>query len=390
MAMIEKIRNQRWLLIVVVGVSLLGFLINGAVLKWIQGGNSDIGEINGETISATEWMAAIDEQKLLFNYNGNESGLSNDTWNNLVESKLFLGEFEELGLSVSDEEYDEILFGEMTSPYVRQVIYQGQVDSTKRNSLRTNFDGMPANIATGYKKLISIKRMKEKYDLMVKKGQYANNLDGKWAFKQASDKVSLSYVVKTYAEIPDSTVTVSESDIRDYYNKHKNDREYKQESSRSVEYIKFPVRASSMDSTTLKAQLADLAGSFRTSKSDSSFAAENANTPAKAFGKYHAGSFPEPYNTQVTSDSLGKIIGPFEYNDAYCIAKVSNRINQLDSVRARHILVKADRKIPAELATARAKADSIKSVIAKENNFEAMAAQYGTDGTKNSGGDLKI
>jgi peptidyl-prolyl cis-trans isomerase D len=388
MAMIEKIRNQRWLLIVVVGVSLLGFLINGAVLKWIQGGNSDIGEINGETISATEWMAAIDEQKLLFNYNGNETGLSNDTWNNLVESKLFLGEFEELGLSVSDEEYDEILFGEMTSPYVRQVIYQGQVDSTKRNSLRTNFDGMPANIATGYKNLISIKRMKEKYDLMVKKGQYANNLDGKWAFKQASDKVSLSYVVKTYAEIPDSTVTVSESDIRDYYNKHKNDREYKQESSRSVEYIKFPVRASSMDSTTLKAQLADLAGSFRTATSDSSFAAENANTPAKAFSRYHAGSFPEPFNTQVSSDSLGKIIGPFEYNDAYCIAKVSNRINQLDSVRARHILVKADRKIPAELATARAKADSIKSVIAKENNFEAMAAQYGTDGTKNSGGDL--
>ncbi len=388
MAMIEKIRNQRWLLIVVVGVSLLGFLINGAVLKWIQGGNSDIGEINGETISATEWMAAIDEQKLLFNYNGNESGLSNDTWNNLVESKLLLGEFEELGLSVSDEEYDEILFGEMTSPYVRQVIYQGQVDSTKRNSLRTNFDGMPANIATGYKNLISIKRMKEKYDLMVKKGQYANNLDGKWAFKQASDKVSLSYVVKTYAEIPDSTVTVTESDIRDYYNKHKNDREYKQESSRSVDYIKFPVRASSMDSTTLKAQLADLAGSFRTATSDSSFAAENANTPAKVFSRYHAGSFPEPYNTQVTSDSLGKIIGPFEYNDAYCIAKVSNRINQLDSVRARHILVKADRKIPAELATARAKADSIKSVIAKENNFEAMAAQYGTDGTKNSGGDL--
>lgn len=388
MAMIEKIRNQRWLLIVVVGVSLLGFLINGAVLKWIQGGNSDIGEINGETISATEWMAAIDEQKLLFNYNGNESGLSNDTWNNLVESKLLLGEFEELGLSVSDEEYDEILFGEMTSPYVRQVIYQGQVDSTKRNSLRTNFDGMPANIATGYKNLISIKRMKEKYDLMVKKGQYANNLDGKWSFKQASDKVSLSYVVKTYAEIPDSTVTVTESDIRDYYNKHKNDREYKQESSRSVDYIKFPVRASSMDSTTLKAQLADLAGSFRTATSDSSFAAENANTPGKVFSRYHAGSFPEPYNTQVTSDSLGKIIGPFEYNDAYCIAKVSNRINQLDSVRARHILVKADRKIPAELATARAKADSIKSVIAKENNFEAMAAQFGTDGTKNSGGDL--
>jgi peptidyl-prolyl cis-trans isomerase D len=63
-------------------------------------------------------------------------------------------------------------------------------------------------------------------------------------------------------------------------------------------------------------------------------------------------------------------------------------MNVLDSVKARHILIKADRKDAAALATARAKADSIKNVIAKEKNFEAMAAQFGSDGTKTSGGDL--
>ena len=388
MAMIEKIRNQRWLLIVVVGVSLLGFLVNGAVLKWIQGGDPDVGEIAGESINIAEWTAATNEQKVLFNYSGNETSLSNDTWNNLVERKLLSEQFEKAGITVTEEEYDEVLFGEMLSPYVKQTIYGGQDSASFREQMRTNFDGMEPERAAGWKNLIMHKRMKEKYDLMLKRGMYANNLDGKWAFKQQSDKINLSYVVKSYAEIPDSTVEVSESDIRSYYNKHKNDREYKQEVSRSVNYIRFPVRPSSNDSLSLRESLTSLAESFRVDKNDSAFAATNATPGSKPMISYTANKFPEPYNTQVLNDSIGKVIGPFEYNGKYALAKVSKRMNVLDSVKARHILIKADRKDAAALATARAKADSIKNVIAKEKNFEAMAAQFGSDGTKTSGGDL--
>lgn len=386
--MIEKIRNQRWLLIVVVGVSLLGFLVNGAVLKWIQGGDPDVGEIAGESINIAEWTAATNEQKVLFNYSGNETSLSNDTWNNLVERKLLSEQFEKAGITVTEEEYDEVLFGEMLSPYVKQTIYGGQDSASFREQMRTNFDGMEPERAAGWKNLIMHKRMKEKYDLMLKRGMYANNLDGKWAFKQQSDKINLSYVVKSYAEIPDSTVEVSESDIRSYYNKHKNDREYKQELSRSVNYIRFPVRPSSNDSLSLRESLTSLAESFRVDKNDSAFAATNATPGSKPMISYTANKFPEPYNTQVLNDSIGKVIGPFEYNGKYALAKVSKRMNVLDSVKARHILIKADRKDAAALATARAKADSIKNVIAKEKNFEAMAAQFGSDGTKTSGGDL--
>lgn len=388
MAMIEKIRNQRWLLIVIVGVSLLGFLINGAVLEWLRGGNADIGEINGDVISAEEWMSAVEKQKILFNYSGNEASLSNDTWNNMVESKLLSDDFSAIGLTVTDEEYDEIVFGTMLSPYVKQTIYGGKDSTAMKEQMRTNFDGMEAPRALGWKDLIIQKRLKEKYDLMIKKGLYANNLDGKWSFKQAQDKVNISYVVKTFAEIPDSLVTYDDSDLRAYYNKHKNDRDYKQEKSRSVDYIRFPVRASALDSASIREELVTMSANFRTATNDSAFAAENTAPGGQAIVKYHNNKFPEPYNTQVTTDSLGKVLGPFMANGRYTIAKVSKRMNELDSVKARHILIKADRKNPEDLAKAKAKADSIKNVIAKEKNFEAMAASFGTDGTKNNGGDL--
>ena len=388
MAMIEKIRNQRWLLIAVVGISLLGFLVNGAVLQWLQGGPGDLGEVAGDAIDVTEWQAAVEEQRILFNYQGNESSLSNDTWNNIIERKLYSESFEKAGIIVTDEEYDEILFGEMLSPYVRQTIYGGQDSASVREQMRTNFDGMEPDRAIGWKKLIMHKRAKEKYDLMLKRGLYANNLDGKWAFKQQSDKVSLSYVVKTYAEIPDSIVNVTEEDIRSYYNKHKNDREYKQEVSRSVNYIRFPVRPSATDSLTLSESLTSLSEAFRTATNDSAFAAANASIGSRSYIKYVGNQFPEPYNGQVLNDSIGKVIGPFINNGKYTLSKVSKRINELDSVKARHILIKADRKDPVALAKAKNTADSIKNVIAKEDNFETMAAQFGTDGTKNSGGDL--
>lgn len=388
MAMIEKIRNQRWLLIAVIGLSLLGFLVNGAVLKWIQGGDSDIGEIGGDAITTQEWVAAVEQQKVLFNYSGNETSLSNDTWNNLLEKELMSQNFDALGLTVTEEEYDDIVFGEFLSPYVKQVIYGGQDSASFKEQMRTNFDGMEPARANGWKKLITQKRLKEKYDLMLKRGMFANDIDGKWAFKQQSDKVSISYVVKSYAEIPDSTVTYNESDIRAYYNKHKNDRDFRQETSRSVEYIKFPVQPSSLDSMSIQESLTTLSEDFRKASDDSSFALANGATMATASMKYHSGSFPEPYNSQVMNDSIGKVIGPFVKDGKMVLAKVSTRISEVDSVKSRHILIKADRKDAAALAIARAKADSIRKVILKDNNFEAMASQFGSDGTKNTGGDL--
>lgn len=388
MAMIEKIRNQRWLLIAVIGLSLVGFLINGAVLKWLQGGNSDIGEIGGNTVTTEEWMSAVNQQKVLFNYSGNETSLSNDTWNNLVEKTLMTPNYDALGLTVTEEEYDDIVFGEFLSPYVKQTIYGNQSSDSLKMQMRTNFDGLSPEIATGWKKLITQKRLKEKYDLMVKRGMYANDIDGKWAFKQQSDKVNISYVVKTYAEIPDSTITYTESDIRAYYNKHKNDREYKQETSRSIEYIRFPVQASASDTAAIAESLTSLSEEFRIASNDSSFAATNGASMNMASVKYHDGGAPEPFNSQILNDSVGKVIGPFVKDGLMVIAKVSKRINEVDSVKARHILIKADRKDPVALETARAKADSIRKVIAKEDNFAAMASQFGTDGTKNQGGDL--
>ncbi|MCC6599838.1 MAG: peptidylprolyl isomerase, partial [Crocinitomicaceae bacterium] len=234
----------------------------------------------------------------------------------------------------------------------------------------------------GWTNLFITKRQRELFDLMVKNGIYSNNIDVKWASISINDRVTVDYVVKTYAEIPDSAITWTESDIRAYYNKHKKDRDYKQETSRSVEYIKFPVVPTSGDSADVRNSLLSLSDQLKSAPNDSAFATTNATTPGLAYRAYTFGSLAEPFNMQVLTDTVGDLVGPYSEGSSLKISKITKRVEEVDSVQARHILLKEKGDI------AKVKADSLKKVILKENNFAAMAAIYGTDGTKDKGGDL--
>jgi peptidyl-prolyl cis-trans isomerase D len=382
MAMIEKIRQQRGLLLAMVGIGLLSFLIPyDAVMSLFGNNNSAIGEIDGQTISAQEWQRALQDREPLFQYQGNEQSLSNDTWNQLVENFLYQDEFENLGIEISEEEYEEITFGELLSPWVKSTIYQGNDSTSAKESVRKNFLMNP-KMADTWKKLIMQKRQKEKYDLMLRKAAYANNIDAKWAFKAANDKVSVEYVVKTFTEIPDSTIAWTDSDVRAYYNKHKNDREYRQETSRSVKYISFPVRATDADSATLRESLEKIMNDFRTASNDSMFASNNAGNAAEAYTNYTDGMFPTDIESRIKGDSLGTVIGPVVSNGRYFLIKPSKRGVDNNQVEARHILIK-------DKATGKAKLDSLKNVITASKNFEEMAKQYSEDpGSGANGGGL--
>ena len=383
MALIEKIRSKGTLIVIVIGISLLLFLIGANPEMVFGGGAPDAGEIAGQTITNGEWIKAVEARKPLFNYAGNDQSLINDTWNQIVEDKIYSDEYEATGIQVTEEQLESIMFGAVLSPFVKSTIYNGQDTDTLKTQMRANFDGMEDARSSEWRKLITKKRQKEVYDAMIKKSAYANKLDGKWAFKIQNDRVSIDYVGKLYAEIPDSTITVSEDDVRAYYNKHKHEREYRNvDESRTLDYISFPVVASAEDSSDVRNQISTLIPQFLSSKTDSAFAMANANTPSAAVMRYTQGSLLEPFNSQLLNDSMGKVVGPYVEGNSLKIAKVTKRGSEVDSVQARHILIKDPS--PA----GKAKADSIKNVIAASKNFEAMAAQFGTDGTKDKGGDL--
>ncbi|MFM2227258.1 MAG: hypothetical protein RL664_601 [Bacteroidota bacterium] len=391
MAMISTLRKQGWLVLALVGIGIVGFLIPYDAVMAMFGGPSDkVGVINGESIKQDQWRAMLQEQSELFSYNNSQThGLENDVWNNLIENTLLQPEYQSLGLMVTDEELDEILFGNFLSSYVKSTFYQGQDSLPFKEQMRESFKKMETekpNLFTGYRRLVIEKRLKEKYDALVGAGAYVNSLDAKSLFHQSNDKASIVYVVKPYAQIMESEISFSNEDIENYYNEHKNDRDFKQERSRTIAYVRIPLLTSAADSSATLESLQTIAASFKankTSKEDSTFAILNSGNPANGKVKYALGSFPEPFNSQVASDSIGRVMGPFVSGGIARVVKLTSRGTEVDSVQARHILFKE------KGAAGKAKADSLKKVIQSKKNFAEMATKYSTDpGSAVKGGDL--
>ena len=391
MAMISTLRKQGWLVLALVGIGIVGFLIPYDAVMAMFGGSSDkVGVINGESIKQDQWRAMLQEQSELFSYNNSQAhGLENDVWNSLIENTLLSPEYQSLGLMVTDEELDEILFGNFLSAYVKSTFYQGQDSLPFKEQMRESFKKMETekpNLFTGYRKLVIEKRLKEKYDALVGAGAYVNSLDAKSLFHQSNDKASIVYVVKPYAQIMESEISFSNDDIENYYNEHKNDRDFKQERSRTISYVRIPLVTSAADSAATLESLQTIAAAFKaskTAKADSLFAITNSGNPANAKVKYALGSFPEPFNSQVFSDSVGRVMGPFVSGGVARVVKLTSRGTEIDSVQARHILFKE------KGASGKAKADSLKKVIQAKKNFAEMATKYSTDpGSAIKGGDL--
>lgn len=392
MAMISTLRKQGWLVLALVGIGIVGFLIPyDAVMAMFGGASDKVGVINGETVKQDQWRAMLQEQSELFSYNNSQThGLENDVWNNLIETTLLQPEYNSLGLMVTDEELDEILFGNFLSSYVKSTFYQGQDSLPFKEQMRESFKQMETekpNLFVGYRRLVVEKRLKEKYDALVGAGAYVNSLDAKTLFHQSNDKASIVYVVKPYAQIMESEISFSNEDIETYYNDHKNDRDFKQERSRTIAYVRIPLVTSAADSSATLESLNALAASFKASKNakeDSTFAVLNSGNPANAKVKYALGTFPEPFNSQILSDSIGRVMGPFVSSGIARVVKVTSRGTEIDSVQARHILFKE------KGAAGKAKCDSLKQLItSKKGKFAELATKYSTDpGSAVKGGDL--
>jgi peptidyl-prolyl cis-trans isomerase D len=200
---------------------------------------------------------------------------------------------------------------------------------------------------------------------------------------------SINYVSTPYLSIPDSTVKVSDEEIRDYVDKHKD--QYKQEESRSIAYVTFNAAPTSGDSSAILQQLENLKKDFSASTDPTAFIARNGSEIPYFDGYVSKSKLQVPNKDSIIMLPIGGIFGPYIDNNSYVYAKMIDVKTMPDSVRARHILVSmVDQRGQPTLddSTAKNRIDSIKNLIDKGQRFDSVAAKLSDDGSKTKGGDL--
>jgi len=390
MSMIQQIRNRQGLLIVMIGIGMLGFLVPyDAVMALMgQGTNRDVGEVDGIAITALEYQSELQERRRL-GFSGDQLG--DEVWNDLTSNIVLGDDFDALGLQVCDEEFQEMLFGSGYSPYMNRAFYS---NAENKQFWQQNFGAMLATPQgksdfMSYKRLIVSKRLREKFDNLVSSGVYTNALEDKYDFVTANNKVNFNYAFKSFNDIDDSEVSVSDADVKSYYRAHKGDDAYEQSTGRTITFARIPLAASAEDAEAIESDLSELKGLWSSSAlSDSEFVA-TANEKAFAATVLKSADVETDLNeSTLFNANPGDFVGPYLKKQSYKLARVMEFFSEPDSASCRHILLKAGNpQDAAEMDGLVARADSLKRALRRGASFEDLAERFSEDpGSKTNGG----
>lgn len=402
MALIGEIRKRSWILIVFIGLGMGGFLLMDMLQNNNSGfGNStSVGEIAGKDISITEFQRR--QEELYGNSQASQFQVRDGVWQYYVREAIIQGEAEALGLGVSEEEMNELLYGpnpQSLSPIIRQAFggQTGQVDMAQLAQIRQRVEsGTMTPEESAYwntlQSQIKLDRLETKINSIASAAVYTPGWMAEMEFNATNQKADFRFVGIPYATISDEEVKVSDSELKSYIKENRG-KFTNDEETHKFNYVLFNVQPTKEDSVKIAATLSEEIAEWSTTEDDSLFVVNS--TGGIYSNKY---DFKDALAPQV-ADTLaqiakGTIIGPYIDGSKYKIAKLLDKKVIPDSVKARHILRPIEQNDPngfAKLQSERSLLDSlIRELKAGTVSFDSLAAQYGTDGTKDKGGDLGV
>ncbi len=295
--------------------------------------------------------------------------------------------YEELGIQVTVDELVEMTTGNSVHPQIRQMFTNPQTGVFDKNQLITflkqkNSDPT-ANFYWMYlEKQITKERLFAKYRDLIKKGMYVTTAQAKAEAEAKQNKVSFDFIVKRFTSIPDSTVTIAESEIKSYYNAHLDN--YKQEATRDVEYVVFEVKPSAEDKTMAEEWITQAKNEFAAPETDA-VQYVNMNSESNHIDrKLKVEQLSTTLQDFVADAQEGDVYGPYFENETYKLSRLVEMAQVPDSVKARHILIRGNAPEKDE-----AIADSLLNLINNGADFAKLAREYSQDpGSGINGGDL--
>ena len=411
MATLEKIRSKAGLLVLVVGLALFAFIIGDFLNSgstYFRQSQERIAEIDGEVIKIQDYQARVDEMAEIYKMQSGSASLPEEYMTQIRQSvfdgmvqEIVLDEAtEQLGMVVSSEELFDMVQGENISPLIQQMqmFVNPQTGAFDKSALLSflkqidvdNIAAYPAdqqaqllqaqNFWLFWEKNIKRQRLESKYTTLLSKAISANALDAKAAYDEAVENSDIVYAMQSYSTIPDSTIAVSDSEIKRLYEQRK--ESYKQKASKVIDYIAVDIRPSKDDYDKVQADIESIKSELETTDRIADLVNENSEIPyVDAF--FSEGALDADLKQFATTAEVGAIYGPVFDNDKYRLFKLVDKTNAADSVKVSHIMLAGKGE-----AETKALADSLMAVLKGGASFEELAKQYSADQAAEKGGEL--
>lgn len=388
-------------------LGLIGFIATDwtrVVEIFSMSSHNVVGNINGKDIELQEFNNKVDEYtNVIKASNGitnltdeQMQGIRDQVWQNLVETELIASETDELGLTVTDKELQQILIkGEypmlQQTPFTNQ---QGKFDYTllkqtmDQCSEILNTPESSSDLVEQAQSLVQWWKFMEnnlrntilaqKYQSLLASCILSNPVAAQQNFDARTSEKTLLMAALPYSSIMDSEIEVTDKDLKAKYNELKDLFEAPVE-TRSIKYIDIAVKASKEDEADLNAQMNEYAQQLNDGVAPAKVIREARSLVAYSTLPVSKKALPADISSQVDTMKAGQQVGPY-YNSADNTMNIVRLISEQtlpDSIQYRII------GIPGmDMTIAEKSADSIMNAINAGTPFDTIAKKYNQSGEK--------
>jgi len=414
MAILNSIRKRGVFLIIIIALALFSFILADVIRN---GGFSSekslttVATINGETLTRDIFMKQVELTQRNLGENGTTAQAMNMVWDRELRNVLQQQQYDALGLTAQKEQLEESLrMGLASNPTFQDT--DGVFSALKVQEYIAN---VKATNPTAYQQWLDYENnlksgaLQTTYYNMIKAGMRSTLSEGEQEYRYQNDKINMQYVYVPYTSIPDTDVSVTDSEIEAYI--RNNAADYEQTPQVDVQFVSFSEAPSGADiadaETTITSLLKDrevynsninatetLKG-LENTQDYQNFINDNSDVPFQD-RYFFKSDIPEAIAEDLFATPLNGIYGPYKLGNNNNISKVIGITQMPDSVQSRHILIRYQGSFRASDAISRSKedakamADSIARVLKRNRNkFEALAKTLSDDkSNSDNGGDL--
>ncbi|MBB4807983.1 peptidyl-prolyl cis-trans isomerase D [Chryseobacterium defluvii] len=352
MAILGQIRNRPWLLMGVIALALLAFLVNPDSIEKVFGKNPDVfGKVNGEKITREEFNDQLFVLQQQAEQQGQpKSGLEEQAWQLLVQSKLIKQQFEKMGFEMTEDYFwNQIQYDQL---FAQNQQFFDEKGNFKTQELKKQIEDLKNASPEGYNQWLKSRKAIE-YRLMARQvftnlsaGITTGKKEAEELMKERDQLADIDFVKVDYAAYLQKTkINVSTEDLANYIKQHP--VMFKTEPSRNIGIVYFPSKPSAADDAAAQKEITklfsggtDASGgkeNFQNTTNDSMFVMANSDMPFSD-QYFKPNQLPQTIQGQIATAAVGQTFGPYKEQNFYVVSKLLGK-KATDSTLSKHILI---------------------------------------------------
>lgn len=341
MAVLEQIRVKFGIgITIIIALALLSFIIDPSTLSSVtqnMSSKNDVGKIYGKSVSYLDYQKDVEQFSKVYEIltNGQSQGeqgqreVRDQVWQNYLSVYLLNKKAREAGINVGDAELVDLKSGDNISPMIAQnpmfMDENGMFSKERLVEFLAQASEEESGRYMAYWNFIQEQIFNNQYFMkymsLFQASSFTNKLMADKLIEESNNTTDVEFVLVPFGYQKDTTITVSSSEIKKYYNAHKDF--FQQPASRDIEYVVVEIVPSAEDLEATRQQLLAVYDEFAQAENMKSFLLKNSDRKFDA--RYYQAGELNTVSSEVNDFVFGEAAGVSEIikkDNNFMVAKV--------------------------------------------------------------------